>query len=73
MIKVIIFVIVIIINIIVVVTIIIMIITYGKWWKRGEEEVKKHEVHLVDHHLARETTVQLEPGQKISFLQQCKI
>ena len=30
--------------------------------KEGEEKVEEHKVHLVDHHLAGEATVQLEPG-----------
>ena len=45
----------------------IMIMTYGKRGKRCEEEVEKHEVHLVDHHLTGETTVQLEPLKKTNI------
>ena len=41
---------------------IFMVLTYGKGGKGGEEKVEEHKVHLVDHHLAGEATVQLEPG-----------
>ena len=46
----------------------ITIFTYGKRWKRCEEEVEEHEVHLVDHHLTGEATVQLEPENQINIL-----
>ena len=41
-----------------------MVLTYGKGGKGGKEKVEEHKVHLVDHHLAGEATVQLEPGKK---------
>ena len=36
--------------------------TQGEGREGGEEEIEEHQVHLVDHHLAREATVQLEPA-----------
>ena len=41
-----------------------LVLTYGKGGKGGEEKVEEHKVHLVDHHLAGEATVQLEPGKE---------
>ena len=41
-----------------------LVLTYGKGGKGGEEKVEEHKVHLVDHHLTGEATVQLEPGKK---------
>ena len=41
-----------------------MVLTYCKGGKGGEKKDEEHKVHLVDHHLAGEATVQLEPGKK---------
>ena len=41
-----------------------MVLTYCKGGKGGEKKDEEHKVHLVDHHLTGEATVQLEPGKK---------